>query len=82
MMDKEPRESRLYTEVSILLGDECVCSGNFLECDETCCPSDPDDPEYIGMCGHKTMTELKQVLDSLKTMSRYFDLYLRKVNDD
>ena len=52
--------NRLYLEVSVLLGDECGCSGDFLECDEECCPADMDD----WMCGNRTMTELKQVLDS------------------
>ena len=56
--------NRLYLEVSILLGSECVCGGDFLECHEDCCPSDPDSLEYMGMCGKQTMTELKQVLDS------------------
>ena len=52
--------NRLYLEVSALLGDECGCGGDFLECNEECCPADMDD----WMCGNKTMTELKQVLDS------------------
>jgi hypothetical protein len=57
----ETQGKRLFTEVHVLLGDECGCGKGFLECDDTCCPN--EDGMLDWMCAGDTMRELKEVLD-------------------
>ena len=48
----------LYLDVQALMGGECLCGGDGLECTDECCPPDADD----GICQKETLTDLKQAL--------------------
>ena len=49
--------AELYDEVVSLLGGECFCGGDALECTDECCP--PDDYQF---CQKDTLVKLKRVL--------------------
>ena len=57
----------LYDRIYSLLGDECQCGGEVLECNDTCCPPEGSINSWTleGRCGKKEMQELKQVVDYL-----------------
>ena len=57
----------LYDRIYALLGNECQCGGEVLECNDTCCPPEGSINSWTleGICGKSALLELKQVVDHL-----------------
>ena len=55
----------LYDRIYALLGNECQCGGEVLECTDTCCPPEGSINSWTleGVCGKSALLELKQVVD-------------------
>jgi|TARA_R100001530_G_scaffold11797_1_gene11271 hypothetical protein len=47
----------LFQDVEFLMGGECECGNNALECTDDCCPADATD-----YCQKDTLTRLKKAL--------------------
>ena len=55
-MDKNENEL-LFQDVEFLMGGECECGNNALECTDNCCPADATD-----YCQKDTLTRLRKAL--------------------
>jgi hypothetical protein len=57
-MELDKAMKALYLDVQALMGGECLCGGDGIECTDDCCPPDAGD----GICQKETLADLKRVL--------------------
>ena len=57
----------LFRDVEALMGGECQCGGNGLECNEECCGEEAIG-DLGGYCQKETLTRLKEVLEEYEKL--------------
>ena len=65
--------TNLYDEVKALLGDECQCGGDFLDCSTRpgdCCSEEAID-DMTGYCGGDTMKKLYRTVLAVKEAAHF-----------
>ena len=60
---RKDNAKKLFEDVVDLLGGECVCGGDGLDCNEDCCPVPKQN------CQQEILTNLKEVLDEYIQLS-------------